>query len=81
MKNGFDPALIAMDSYAHFTINDSTMHDLLSTLQHPQIVPKGNPTCNGGCTNTTDCSGTQNVGCTNTYICFAPGSSDPELNK
>lgn len=73
MANGFDPSSINVDSMANVSVNDPAVKELVERLSKKnRFAPiKGNPTCNGGCTNTTDCSATQNVGCTNTWVCYA----------
>jgi hypothetical protein len=85
MIKGFNPASISLDSQAKVSIENPEVQTLVRRLASaqidgigdmtgPPIIPptKGNPGCNGGCQNTTDCSKTNNVGCTNYYICFAP---------
>lgn len=76
MISSIDPAKIAVSSSGSVRVDDPAT---LQLQESPAwMSPMGNTGCaNGGCntscTNTTDCTGTNNRGCTNVNLCVMPG--------
>ena len=73
MIESIDPSNIAVTSSGAVSITDEAAQSL--QRRGDRISPKANsgcsnPSCNVSCTNTTDCTGTNNRGCTNRHICY-----------
>ncbi|WP_133249435.1 MULTISPECIES: hypothetical protein [unclassified Stenotrophomonas] len=73
MIDSIDPSDIAVTPSGAVSINDEAAQSLqrkeglISPLANSGC---SNPSCNVSCTNTTDCTGTNNRGCTNRHICY-----------
>lgn len=70
---GFDPSTIGIDHRGTPILSSSRAIALAGSYSgsNKKNGPT-NPHCNEKCTNTTDCTGTNNRGCTNQNLCSTP---------